>query len=229
MAEQLKYYLGTNVELPLHLQDTIKFPQLSDDSFLSIEGWFEAPQAYFISKIIDSLPDGSSIVEIGPWMGRSTRFIAQYLKDKNRKIKYTVIDTFKGSPKNKLETSVAAKFGGTVRDQFYINITSVKDYITVIEEDSNKAFEQLSDNSVDVILIDGDPSFEFVRDNIFNYYPKVKLGGIICGTNYKPPAWGVFHAVPVMLGALNTNIFGEIWWSLKHNNPIMRNKIGYTD
>lgn len=228
MTDKVNYYLGTNVEVPLHLQETVRFPELSDNSFLGIEGWFGAQQAYFISKIIDSLPDGASIVEIGAWMGKSTRFTAQYLKDKNRKIKYTVIDTFKGSQNEQLHLNIVASNGGTVRNKFYQNIEPVKDFVSVIEEDSNVAHKSFEDNSLDLVFIDGDHSFEQVCKDIFNFYPKVKNNGIISGDDYRP-VWGVFNAVPLMLGTINTNIFGQIWWSLKKDNAIMENKIGYTD
>ena len=67
---------------------------------------------------------------------------------------------------------------------------------------------------MDLLFIDGDHSFEQVSKDILNFYDKVKIGGVISGDDYHP-VWGVFNAVPVMLGAINVNVFGQIWWTLK--------------
>ena len=214
MNNSFPYFIGTKVLMPFDLQKSVEYPKLIDEGHKTIEGYFGPPQAKFMADSIDNLPDGSTIVEIGAWMGKSVKFTAQYIKEKNRKLKYIVIDTFKGSQNEKEHLEIVKKYGGTIKEVFYRNIKNLEDYVTVIEKDSNNAFFDLKDNSVDLLFIDGDHSFEQVSKDILNFYDKVKIGGVISGDDYHP-VWGVFNAVPVMLGAINVNVFGQIWWTLK--------------
>lgn len=208
------YFLGTNVILPFDLQKSVEYPHLEDEGHKNVEGYFGPPQAKFIADWIDKLPDGSTIVEIGAWMGKSVKFTAQYLKEKGRKINYTVIDTFKGSQNEKEHLDIVKKYGGSIKDVFLKNTSGLENYFNLIEKDSNEAFYYLKDNSVDLLFIDGDHSFEQVSKDVLNFYSKVKAGGVISGDDYHP-VWGVFNAAPVMLGAINLNVFGQIWWTIK--------------
>jgi hypothetical protein len=50
---------------------------------------------------------------------------------------------------------------------------------------------------VDFVWIDGNHTYEFVRDDIEAYWPKIKPGGILCGHDYcnAPPTCEVKRAV----------------------------------
>ena len=49
---------------------------------------------------------------------------------------------------------------------------------------SSDAVEIFEDESIDFIFIDGNHSYEYVLEDLENYYPKVKIGGILCGDDY---------------------------------------------
>jgi len=53
-----------------------------------------------------------------------------------------------------------------------------------LEDFSENVVDTFEDNSVDVVFIDGDHSYEAVLRDLKNYYPKVRPGGIIAGDDY---------------------------------------------
>ncbi len=71
---------------------------------------------------------------------------------------------------------------------------------------------QFQDGTLDFVFIDGDHTYEAVRDDIQAWLPKLKPGGLLCGHDYSNPGWpflGVDQAVnefaaasglPLMLG-----------------------------
>lgn len=59
--------------------------------------------------------------------------------------------------------------------------------VVKVKKFSNDAISMFADNSIDFLYIDGDHRYEFVKQDLQNYVPKVKLGGIISGHDY---GWG---------------------------------------
>jgi len=59
-----------------------------------------------------------------------------------------------------------------------------KDKIEWVRIKSAEAASLFDDESLDFVYIDGDHSYEFVRDDITLYYPKVKKGGLLSGHDY---------------------------------------------
>jgi len=65
--------------------------------YLSIEGWFNLFDAYL--NLVKKVPGEGSIVEIGSFKGRSTRFLCDALvTEEKTKVKVHCIDTFEGTP-----------------------------------------------------------------------------------------------------------------------------------
>jgi predicted O-methyltransferase YrrM len=52
---------------------------------------------------------------------------------------------------------------------------------------SDEAVTQFDDLSIDFIYIDGCHTYEAVKKDLQNYYPKIKHGGIISGHDYGGP------------------------------------------
>jgi len=70
-----------------------------------------------------------------------------------------------------------------------------KDKIEWVRTTSAKAVSMFDESSLDFVYIDGDHSYEFVRDDIALYYPKVKEGGLLSGHDYRNYTKGVIVAV----------------------------------
>jgi len=58
-----------------------------------------------------------------------------------------------------------------------------KDKIVWIKKESSDALADVPDN-VDFIYIDGNHQSDYVRQDIDNYYPKIKNGGVIAGHDF---------------------------------------------
>ena len=56
--------------------------------------------------------------------------------------------------------------------------------IKKIKQKSNDVVNLFEDNSIDFIYIDGCHQYEFVKNDLINYFPKIKQDGIISGHDY---------------------------------------------
>jgi predicted O-methyltransferase YrrM len=92
----------------------------------------------------------------------------------------------------------------------------VNDLVTLVPTDSVKASHLFSDNSVSMVFLDTDHSYEHVMAEVLAWLPKVKKGGIIAGDdiglpNEPEPVWpGVRRAV--------TEVFGTNWLHSPHDS-----------
>jgi predicted O-methyltransferase YrrM len=76
----------------------------------------------------------------------------------------------------------------------------------------------IPDNSMDVVYIDADHSYESVKEDTSLYLNKVKPGGFICGHDYNSGSWpGVVKAVDELSAIMKKDIvvFPDTSWLLK--------------
>lgn len=69
---------------------------------------------------------------------------------------------------------------------------------------SSDAVIRFPDDHFDWVYIDGNHSYPFVSQDLANFLPKVKPGGIIAGDDYGPGGWwkdGVIRAVDEFIAA----------------------------
>jgi hypothetical protein len=82
------------------------------------------------------------------------------------------------------------------------------------------AAEDIPDN-LDFVYIDGNHKYEFVKQDIEAYYPKIKIGGVIGGHDIDngtcPNHSGLTKAVLefVIKHNLELQIGGNDWWAFK--------------
>ena len=81
--------------------------------------------------------------------------------------------------------------------------------VELIEGFSADEVAQFNDNSLDFVFIDGNHEYEFVKEDIGLWRPKVKKGGILAGDDYKDGEQGVVKAVDEIEGF---EIHGEDVW-----------------
>ena len=74
----------------------------------------------------------------------------------------------------------------------------------VIKSDSVKAADKIKDNSLDLVFIDGDHSYEGVKRDIEAWLPKIKKGGWISGHDYTRK--GVAEAVSDYFDEVETDV-----------------------
>jgi predicted O-methyltransferase YrrM len=124
------------------------------------------------------LCDGIKIVEVGSWKGMTTSVLAKSAKDFNGNV--YAIDHWKGqqnSPHHISQTK-ALDILTVFRDNMQIlGLDNVHPFVS----SSLQAVELFKDDSIDLIFIDADHIYEFVKKDIQSWYSKVKKGGILCG------------------------------------------------
>jgi predicted O-methyltransferase YrrM len=156
------------------------------------EDWFTYP--IFYHSIVQHAIDGAHFVEIGSWKGRSAAYMAVEIHNSNKKIKFDCVDTWKGSIEHVDDIFVQED---TLYSEFLKNIEPVKHIINPIRMLSLDACQIYPDNSLDFVYIDASHEYEDIKNDIINWLPKVKTGGIISGHDF---SWdGVTKAVKEVL------------------------------
>jgi hypothetical protein len=87
----------------------------------------------------------------------------------------------------------------------------------LIREASSNATRHFNNESIDVIFIDANHSYESVKNDIDLWLPKVKPGGVLSGHDYSIAFFGVIQAVNEKLGSDNIVIKSDAtWFYYKH-------------
>jgi len=92
-----------------------------------------------------------------------------------------------------------------------------------IPMESSLAVETIEDGSLDFVFIDACHSYEFVRQDIRAWYPKVRAGGIVSGHDYngrgdRRGVFGVKRAVDEWAAEIGIDIHVApqlVWWTKK--------------
>lgn len=129
--------------------------------------------------------NAKKILEIGSWVGESTSVLAQHAKENDG---YVVsIDWWKGNPGTDLNdlairNDVFAKFRHNLEE------LELFDYVIPVVSTSSKAAKVVA-GDFDLIFIDADHRYSYVKQDIENYLPKVRDGGILCGHDCESNVW----------------------------------------
>lgn len=89
-----------------------------------------------------------------------------------------------------IDTDISQFYSGEIQERY-------KDRLVAIQGMSHTVTEMIPDNSVDIIFIDGDHSYEAVKKDIILYTPKLKDGGLLTGHDIDYP--GVNQAVTELI------------------------------
>ncbi len=129
-----------------------------------------------------------NILEVGSWAGGS---LIAWDEAANHQCVITVVDQWKpyyfGPPRN---TPDDAHYimdqlcaSGDAEKLFLHNIRAagIVDRVHLIKGDSRTVLPTLITGSYDIVFIDGDHSYEFIKSDIENAKRLVRIGGIVCG------------------------------------------------
>jgi len=73
------------------------------------------------------------------------------------------------------------------------------------------AAELFRDGLFDFIFVDANHGYPFVREDIENWWPKLKIGGLMCGDDYiEKPTYGVIQAVDELFP--RSKVRSSIWY-----------------
>ena len=86
-------------------------------------------------------------------------------------------------------------------------------FVQFIEKKSADAAKEIPSNSLDIIYIDGNHTYDFVDEEINLYLPKLKKGGILAGHNWD--RFGVIDAVCAHFSREQIHVNTNDWWVVK--------------
>jgi len=155
------------------------------------------------------------IAEIGVYKGGTT----QYLLDNLRGIKkYYAVDLWKHYEDFTEILDPKRTMINDDMDLIYNNfLRRLFDYrwkIQVLRMTSAAAANEVEDKSLDLVFIDANHAYNYVKEDITVWLPKVKKGGFISGHDYglehRKPKFGVTQAVNELIP--DAEIKGTVWY-----------------
>lgn len=135
------------------------------------------PQTEAIIKLIND-NEFKTIVEVGVLDGYTADNIRRFCETVE---KYYLIDQWK------VFESDTKKRNQDIWDVKYVNVCKkFEDDVrfTIIRKPSVEAFELFKPNSIDLVFIDADHSYEYCKQDIYLWHSIVSVGGILCGDDY---------------------------------------------
>lgn len=169
----------------------------------NIPGWSHYLKLKYLAKMASKVPEGGTIVEIGSLYGRSAYALGM---NKKQSVRLICIDPLPTEPK--ISTSGYGTIQPYCIETFKNNTKDIQN-ITLIRGFSPRDCTNFND-SVDLILIDGDHSYKGVTDDLEFWVPKVKSGGyVICDdyNNYQASCKYVKPAVDCYLSKTKLQSF----------------------
>lgn len=144
-----------------------------------------------LKKLINMLPKNIEMIELGTWSGEGLSHFMSSGKIK----KCHCVDMWVDHYAEQCVDTYVGHYGNVIKHKGKT-------------ADMHGGF---CDNSVDFVYIDADHSYEGVLEDITNYLPKIKKGGIIGGHDYAGWYPGVIQAVDELLGKPD-EIFEDTSW-----------------
>jgi len=130
---------------------------------------------FLVKKV---LCNNIKIVEVGSWKGMTTSILAKSVRDFGGNV--YAIDHWKGqqnAPHHISQTN-SLDILTVFRDNMQIlGLDNVHPFVVP----SLQGVELFKDDSLDMVFIDADHIYDFVKKDIQVWYSKVKNGGILCG------------------------------------------------
>jgi predicted O-methyltransferase YrrM len=136
-----------------------------------INGWMDDSQLEALEELCRG---AETIIEVGCYQGKTTKFLAL-----STDALIIAVDSFENE-----EYTEFGDYFERFMDNMAEEIQSGR--VQCLDCDSAMAAAALSDVRADVVFLDGDHSLTGVYNDIKNYTPLVKPGGILCGHDYLP-------------------------------------------
>lgn len=161
--------------------------------YQNIQGFFSFSTLY--TEMVNRFPSGSIFVELGSWKGTSAVYMGVEIVNSKKDIRFDCVDNweFTDPVYNTNQTLIQGKL--TAFDEFKKNIEPLSNIIRYHKMSTVDAAKLYEDESIDFVFIDAGHLYENVMEDLINWYPKVKYGGVIAGHDYTPSFPGLMKAV----------------------------------
>jgi predicted O-methyltransferase YrrM len=152
-----------------------------------VPGWFSWP-AIYDDAIARAPQSGALFVDVGVFCGRSVIYLAQKAMEAGKDIRIDAVYDYSRS------------FGLTPdATRAFFEVCGVTDKITLRTGRPAAQATAYADDSIDMLYLDCDHSYEAMVAVISAFLPKVKSGGVIAGDDYTDKWPGVIRAVTELL------------------------------
>jgi MMP 1-O-methyltransferase len=168
---------------------------------LLVPGYMEPPE---LAWLAEQASQAHTIAEIGCWQGRSTRVLADHCPGT-----VFAIDHFRGVPELLYELTDRPPFW--LYKKFTMNIIDCEN-VVAIRKPSKEAARLLNTMEFNLVFIDGDHTYEAVKEDIRWWQPLVTRGGILCGHDFQD-AIGVEQAVVELIPDVQFVDSTSLWWT----------------
>ena len=166
--------------------------------YQDIVGFFDFEVVY--DHLLSTIPRGGVFLEGGAAWGKSSAYLCDHAVELGVIVK--IVECWTQPELFGWDKDVAfAKFTENMAGREY----------HLIRDFSVEASKTIEDGSLDVMFIDMNHNYEFVRDDIAHWLPKVKSGGIIGGHDYSQSFPGVIQAVDEAFGN-EVTVMNDICW-----------------
>lgn len=179
----------------------------------------------FLIKTIRSVPRYGAVAEVGSWTGGSALTMLGASSRNHKMLYFYFIDPWRyGEGECAPELSqnareIKQKFGKTIKEIFQKRVFAYKGKYKMIELDSEKASKRFLPETLDMVFLDGDHSYKGVKKDIECWYPKLKMGGILCGHDYGRKEYGVTEAVNYYFSDVE-NTARSMWKTIKKEKEL---------
>jgi len=182
--------------------------------YTDIVGWFDFQDIYDLA--VKNGKDGDKFLEVGCFMGKSTAYLLQKIKESRKDISVSVIDIFEAECDHHADLINEHK-GGTLLDIFKSNMYDLGLSASVLIGRSDEVYNKLHDNTFSMIFIDAAHDYKSVKSDLNNFYPKLKSGGVFAGHDYGEKSCGVGQAVDefVKSNSLKLDVMTASWILIK--------------
>lgn len=144
-----------------------------------------------------------TVVEIGTYAGEGTEIFANSFKH------VITIDPHKSGYDDDYDSASSSNFEKVVEE--FMERKSKHNNITYINKKSDDAINDLINESVDFVYIDGWHVYEQVKKDIENYKQIIKVGGFIGGHDYHSGWEGVINAINETIGNVDKTFIDTSW------------------
>ena len=184
--------------------------------FNEIPGWFSYQNIY--EQMVESAKGGETFVELGAWFGKSTNYLATKIRESKKNIKFTAIDTWKGTDNEELHQNIVVAFNGDIFYEFIDNTTLSNNYsaFDIIKDSSYNSAKLFRNSSIDYMMIDAGHTYDDVKSDINIWYNKIKPGGIISGDDY---GTNIFEGVTKAVNEYFYDQVNQNNWSWMRKKP----------
>ena len=151
----------------------------------------------------------SSIVEIGAWMGVTTRALAD-----NTSGSVTVIDSWDGGTDVPIQDILKGKPADWAYNQFLANTSDLTNLVVFRKDSLAAACEFASwGGKFDMIFLDASHDYESVIGDLLAWRPLLSEGGLLCGDDFSEVHFpGLVKAVKEVLPKAR-RVAGAFWIS----------------